>query len=227
MERNKLRTFSLWLILAGLVVVGTVFALYPALDVGMSSYFFDNVYNPFPLGDTPVAVSLRNLNSAVDIAFGIGLAAAVLLTYLRPSRPPLMSRRTVIFLLVTFVVAPVLIANGVFKENWSRPRPSHLTQYGGAATFVPWWDPRGTCQKSCSFFSGEVSAAAWTMAPAVLVPGALGVVAIVASVAFTAVIAFVRMAQGAHFFSDAAFAALFTWLIVWIVYGFCYGRSRN
>jgi membrane-associated PAP2 superfamily phosphatase len=221
---NKLRTLSLWLILAGVLIVGTVFAVYPELDVRMSSYFFDNVYNPFPLGDTPMAVSLRNLNSAIDILFGIALAGAMLLTYLRPARPPLMSRRTVIFLVVTFVLAPVLIANGIFKEHWSRPRPSHLIEYGSEATFVPWWDPGGTCQKSCSFFSGEVSAASWTMAPAVLVPGALGVVAIVASVAFTAVIAVVRMAQGAHFFSDAAFAALITWFIIWVAYGVCYLR---
>jgi lipid A 4'-phosphatase len=155
------------------------------------------------------------------------VAAAVLLAYLLPSRPPRISRRTVIFLAVTFALAPGLVANAVFKENWSRPRPVHVVEYGGPAQFVAWWDPRGTCKRNCSFFSGEVSAAAWTIGPAVLVPGAMGVIAVVAAVAFTIVIAVVRMAQGAHFFTDAAFAALSTWLIVWIAYGMCYLRKQN
>ncbi len=119
-------------------------------------------------------VSLRNLNSAIDIMIGVALAFGVIYAWLVPTKPPPIARRTMVFLVATFLVAPVLVANGVFKEHWSRPRPYHVAEFGGAAPFVQWWDPRGTCKRSCSFFSGEVSAAAWTMAPAVLVPGIMG-----------------------------------------------------
>jgi membrane-associated PAP2 superfamily phosphatase len=211
--------------LAGTAVVAAVFTLYPELDLRIAAYFYDASTHSFALANHTAIVSLRNLNSAVDIVFGVVLAGAVLLAYLKPSQPPIMARRTVIFLVVTFALAPGLAANAIFKEHWSRPRPSHVTQFGGPAQFVAWWDPRGTCQRNCSFFSGEVSAAAWTMGPAVLASGAAGAVAIVAAVVFTIAIAVVRMAQGGHFFSDAAFAALFTWLTLWIAYGLCYLRA--
>jgi lipid A 4'-phosphatase len=223
---EKLRAICLWLIVAGLAIVGAVFGLKPDLDLRIAAYFFDPATHSFSWAEHPVILSLRNLNSAIDIIFGVVLAMAVLLAYLVPSRPPIMSRRTVIFLAVTFALAPGLFANAIFKEHWSRPRPYSVTEFGATAPFVPWWDPRGTCKRNCSFFSGEVSAAAWTIAPAVLVPGAAGVVAIVAAFAFTAAIAVVRMAQGGHFFSDVAFAALITWLIVWIAYGFYDARPR-
>lgn len=214
-----MRALSLWLIIAGAAVVATVFTLYPQLDLRVAAYFYDTSTRSFWLAGNPVIVSLRNLNSAVDIVIGIVLAFAVLVTWLKPLQPPLVPRRTVIFLVATFAIAPGLVANGIFKEHWSRPRPSHVTQLGGPAQFVPWWDPRGACQRNCAFVSGEVSSAAWTIAPAILAPGVAGVVAIAASLVFTAAIAVVRMAQGGHFMSDVAFAALFTWITVWVAYG--------
>jgi membrane-associated PAP2 superfamily phosphatase len=227
LKRESWRRLCLWLILAGAALVGLVFGLYPELDLRIASLFFDAAKGAWPLSDNPWIVSLRNLNAAVDIMFGVVLAGATLLAYLVPSRPPLVSRRTVIFLVVTFAVASGLVANVIFKEHWSRPRPSHVTEFGGPAKFVAWWDPRGTCQRSCSFYSGEVSAAAWTIAPAILIPGPMGVVAVTGALAFTVVIAFVRMAQGQHFFSDAAMAALFTWFVVWLAYGLGYLRKQK
>ncbi|MGZ3410261.1 MAG: phosphatase PAP2 family protein [Xanthobacteraceae bacterium] len=220
-----MRALSLGLILAGLAIVAVVFTLYPELDLRIAVLFYDPAKLTWPLADNPVIVSLRNLNSAIDIVIGIVLAFALIVAWRYPTQPHLVSRRAVIFLVVTFVLVPGLIANGIFKEHWSRPRPSHITQFGGPAQFVAWWDPRGTCQRNCSFFSGEVSSAAWTIAPALLVPGVAGVVAIVAAFAFTIAIAVVRMAQGGHFVSDAAFGALLTWLTIWIAVNLRYFRQ--
>ncbi|MGZ5897250.1 MAG: phosphatase PAP2 family protein [Xanthobacteraceae bacterium] len=220
-----MRALSLGLILAGLAIVAVVFTLYPELDLRIAVLFYDPAKLTWPLADNPVIVSLRNLNSAIDIVIGIVLAFALIVAWRYPTQPHLVSRRAVIFLVVTFVLVPGLIANGIFKEHWSRPRPSHVTQFGGPAQFVAWWDPRGTCQRNCSFFSGEVSSAAWTIAPALLVPGVAGVVAIVAAFAFTIAIAVVRMAQGGHFVSDAAFGALLTWLTIWIAVNLRYFRQ--
>jgi lipid A 4'-phosphatase len=220
-----LRALSLLLIVAGFAIVVAIYAFDPGLDLRITSrLFFDEAAKKFWLADHPVIVSLRNLNSAIDIIIGVALAFGVIYAWLVPAKSPPIARRTIVFLVATFLLAPVLVANGVFKEHWSRPRPYHVAEFGGAAPFVQWWDPRGSCKQSCSFFSGEVSAAAWTMAPAVLIPGIMGMVAVAASLAFTAMIAVVRMAQGGHFFSDAAFAALITWLIVWLAHGICYRR---
>lgn len=221
-----MRALSLLLIIAGFVAVIAVTVVNPGLDLRITShFFFDSETKRFFLADHPVIVSLRNLNSAVDIIFGVVIAAAVIYAWLVPAKPPFMSRRTVIFLVVTFALSAGVVSNLIFKENWGRPRPYHVVEYDGASKFMEWWDPRGTCKRSCSFYSGEVSAAAWTIAPAVLVSGPLGAVAVAGAIAFPFAIAVVRMAQGGHFFSDAAFGALFTWLIVWVAYGWCYRRK--
>ena len=223
-----MRALSLGLILAGLAIVAAVFTLYPELDLRVAALFYDPARQAWPLADNPVIVSLRNLNSAIDIVIGIVLAFALIVAWRYPTQPHLVSRRTIIVLVVTFVLVPGLIANAIFKEHWSRPRPSHITQFGGPAQFVAWWDPRGACQRNCSFFSGEVSSAAWTIAPALLLPGVAGVVAIAASFAFTVAIAVVRMAQGGHFVSDAAFGALLTWLTIWIAVNLrCFRRGTT
>jgi lipid A 4'-phosphatase len=104
----------------------------------------------------------------------------------------------------------------------------HVTEYGGQAHFLPWWDPRGSCRTNCSFVSGEVSAAAWTLAPAALVPaGPQRIVAMAAAIVFIGVIALVRIAAGGHFLSDALFAALLSALIVWFMYDLIYRRWRS
>lgn len=45
-----------------------------------------------------------------------------------------------------------------------------VTQFNGPQEFVPWWDPRGSCARNCSFFSGEGATAFWTFTPAALTP---------------------------------------------------------
>ena len=130
--------------------------------------------------------------------------------------------RIVVFLVATLAVGPGLVTNTILKSYWSRPRPSEVVQFGGTDSFVPWWDPRGTCEKNCSFISGEVSGATWTLAPAVLVPGAAGVAAIAAAAMFIVTLAAQRIMSGGHFFTDAAFALLTTGFIIWLFYGLCF-----
>jgi lipid A 4'-phosphatase len=213
------------LILALGIVVALVFLLAPGLDHRVTAYFYDATARKFPLATNFILVTLRDLNRVIDIGFGVVLVGAVWWKLWKPERPLLISGRALLFLAITFILAPGVMANVIFKENWSRPRPVHVTEYGGQAHFVPWWDPRGTCKANCSFVSGEVSAAAWTLAPAALVPaGPKRGVALGAAIVFTGVIAVVRMAAGGHFLSDSLFAALFTALIVWFVYDLIYRR---
>ena len=82
----------------------------------------------------------------------------------------LLSGRAVLFLVTTLALGPGLVTNVILKDHWGRPRPIDVTQFGGNEHFVPWWDPRGDCPGNCSFVSGDVSGAVWTVAPAALVP---------------------------------------------------------
>jgi lipid A 4'-phosphatase len=151
----------------------------------------------------------------------------LLIKMVRPTLPMLIPGRAVIFLVLTFALGPGLLVNGILKEYWSRPRPAEVMTFGGDKAFVAWWDPRGTCDQNCSFVSGETSMAAWTFAPAVLIPGPLGAIAIGAATLFTLGMATMRLIAGGHFFTDVAFAILFTLLIVWTMHGMIYRWPRT
>jgi membrane-associated phospholipid phosphatase len=97
-----------------------------------------------------------------------------------------------------------------------------VTQFNGSEQFVPWWDPRGSCGRNCSFFSGEGATAFWTYAPAALTPPAWRPLAFAAATLFGVITSALRMAFGAHFFTDVAAAGLVTFLVVWLAYGLIY-----
>jgi hypothetical protein len=213
---------SLWLILAAAAIVGVIFAVWPELDLKISAQFYDAATKTFPLANNTGIMLLRNLNRAVDMLFAVAFLLAIVCKLLRPDSLLIFSGRMMLFLSLTFALAPGLVANAIFKEHWGRPRPVHVTEFSGPAQFVRWSDNGGSCRANCSFFSGEVSAASWTLAPAVLMPAPWRPAAVAVALVFTGVSTFVRVSQGGHFFSDAAAALIATSFIIWLLYGAIY-----
>jgi membrane-associated PAP2 superfamily phosphatase len=148
--------------------------------------------------------------------------AAVVGKLLFPRRKMLISGRAALFLISTMLLGPGLMVNVALKDHWGRPRPIDIAQYGGNQHFVAWWDPRGDCPANCSFVSGDVATAAWTVAPAALAPPQWRLVAYGAAFAFTAAMAAMRITAGGHFLTDTVFAGVFTFLLVWLVHGLLY-----
>ena len=68
-----------------------------------------------------------------------------------------------------------------------------------AEHFVPWWDPRGDCPNNCSFVSGDVAGAFWTLAPAALAPPQWRALAYGAALALGAGMSVLRIMAGAPF----------------------------
>jgi membrane-associated PAP2 superfamily phosphatase len=204
------------------LVVGLLFGIYPELDLKLAALFYDPATRTFPLKSDTLAGVARD--GAMWIAWGLALPAIVALVVklVRPDRPLLVPGRTVIFLLVTLALAAGVLTNLTFKSHWGRPRPVVVTQFNGPEPFVPWWDPRGTCGRNCSFFSGEGATAFWTYAPAALTPPQWRPLAFAAATLFGVITSVLRMAFGGHFFSDVAAAGLVTFLVVWLAHGYIY-----
>src|SRR5664280_2198232 len=154
--------------LAIAAVVGVVFGLYPQLDLMIAAPFHDISLrgNPFGLRIYPPLLLARDIGLWVGTAVIVPVVAALVLKLLLPRRRLLLSGRAILFLMTTIALGPGLLANAVLKEHWDRPRPIEVTQFGGTEHFVAWWDPRGECDKNCSFVSGDVAGAFWTIAPA-------------------------------------------------------------
>jgi len=202
--------------------VGLAFGFFPQLDLAVSALFFDETRKAFTTAHSLDALRARNAFVYAVWILAAPAFLAIALKIILPRRPMLMPGRAVLFLIVTLALAPGLVANVILKDYWGRPRPFEVTRFNGPETFIPWWDPRGNCDKNCSFVAGEGAGAFWTLAPAALAPPAWRALAYGAAVTFGIAVSGLRLAFGAHFFSDAAFAGLFTFLIIWTTYGLIY-----
>jgi membrane-associated PAP2 superfamily phosphatase len=204
------------------VGVGVVFGVYPELDVAISRLFFNESYRVFPIQYSIVARHLRDVFTYAIAALAAPAFIVLALKLILPRRRMLIAARAAVFLIATLALGPGLIANVILKDNWSRPRPPTVTAFYGPDKFVAWWDPRGSCDKNCSFVAGEGAGGFWTLAPAVLAPPAWRPVAYGAALLFGAAAGGLRLIGGAHFFSDVVFSGVFTFLIIWMVHGLIY-----
>jgi lipid A 4'-phosphatase len=218
---------GLFIALGLTLVVGLLFGLYPELDLKLSAMFYDAAEKTFPLKVNAVAAIFRD--GAMWIAWGLALPSigALVFKLLRPDRPLLISGRAVVFLLITLLLSAGVLTNLTFKSYWGRPRPVVVMQFNGPEAFVPWWDPRGTCGRNCSFFSGEGATAFWTYAPAALTPPSWRPVAYAAATLFGVTTSALRMAFGGHFFTDVAVAGLVTFLVIWLAFAMIYRWQRT
>jgi len=221
-----------WLIcvLAIAVAAGVLFGLYPELDLQVARHFHaveTPDHDGFALRFYPSLIQARNFGLWIPALLVAPAAGALLIKLILPWRKLLMPGRAVVFLIATMILAPGIMANVILKEHWGRSRPIDVTQFGGNENFVPWWDRRGDCPANCSFVSGDVAGAFWTLAPAALAPLQWRALAYVAAVALGTGMAALRMMFGAHFPTDVIFAGVFTYLIIWIAYAFIYRWPRT
>ena len=199
-------------------VIGLLFGIFPDLDLKIAALFYDPATGKFPLRTNSLLGFFRDAMSWLLVIVAAPAALSLLVPLATSRLKPWMSARAAIFLLATLLLAPGLLVNVVLKGHWSRPRPVAVVEFGGVERFVPWWDPRGQCRHNCSFVAGEASSGFWMLAPASLAPPSWRLLAYVAATALGIGMGIVRMAMGAHFFSDVAFAGIFTFIIIWLAH---------
>ncbi|MGA8928877.1 MAG: phosphatase PAP2 family protein [Pseudolabrys sp.] len=212
------------------VIAGLAFGLYPELDLRISGYFYgfeDPAHNKFAFRFYPFLMRARDIGLWIGTALVAPAVAAFAIKLILPRQKLLMRGRTVVFLIATMALAPGLMANVLLKDHWGRSRPIDVKQFGGNEQFVAWWDPRGDCASNCSFVSGDVTGAFWTVAPAALAPPHWRALAYGAALALGTAMAVMRVMAGAHFPSDVIFAGVFTFIIIWTVYALIYRWPRT
>jgi lipid A 4'-phosphatase len=203
------------------VVTGAVFGFFPDLDIAISRLFYETGTG-FALQSHRLWSLVRD-GTMVVVGVMVGIPiGAVVAKLIRPRMQLTFPGRAVVFLIATVMLAPLLTANVILKDNWGRPRPREVAAFGGPERFVPWWDPRGACRANCSFVAGEASGAFWTIAPAALAPPQWRALAYGAALTFGTMAGILRMAFGGHFFSDVVFAGVITFVIIWLVHGALY-----
>ncbi len=222
---------------AGLIIAlsiaagaGIALGLFPVIDLWIAQVFYGEInanHNAWALRLSSAASILRSIGFWIELPLMAFPVVALIIKLFPPRTKMLMSGRAIVFLITSLVLGPGLLANVALKNHWDRPRPGQIVQFGGDQHFVAWWDPRGECQKNCSFVSGEASTAFWTMAPAALVSPTWQPLAYAGAVAFGIIVAWARMMTGGHFLSDTIFAGVFTYLVIWLLYALIYRWPRT
>jgi membrane-associated PAP2 superfamily phosphatase len=130
-------------------------------------------------------------------------------------------RRPCLFLLLTLAIGSGLIIHAVLKEQWGRPRPRQVTEFGGQQDFRPYYEPHFGKQPepSKSFSSGHSSMGFYFFALALL--GTcyrrrnLYWLGLGLAWGLGGLLSLARIAQGGHFFSDTMASALIMWMTAW------------
>lgn len=129
-------------------------------------------------------------------------------------------RKVSLYLVLVMAIGPGLIINVLLKDQWGRPRPRNVVEFGGKYRYeLPLQIDRTSPGKS--FPSGHVSMAFYFFAPALLLRrsgrksylAAFGM-----TLLFGSVMGMVRIFQGGHFFSDVVWAAVIVWLVSYTLY---------
>lgn len=128
------------------------------------------------------------------------------------------------FVVLSLVIGPGLIVNGLLKPCWGRPRPVQLEEFGGTAEYCPVWQP-GTEVVGASFPSGHASMGFFLMVPGFLfyrTNRRLAVLLFTLGISAGFLIGTARIVQGRHFPSDVLWSAAcvyFTALSLYLLFG--------
>ncbi len=121
--------------------------------------------------------------------------------------------RPAVFLVLTMSIGPGLIVNNVLKQNWGRPRPKDIVEFGGKHEFVPVLQ-KGPRERGNSFASGHAATAFFLMTPWFIYRfhnRRRATAGLIVGVSYGLLVGLARMIQGAHFASDVLWAFGVVW----------------
>jgi lipid A 4'-phosphatase len=203
------------------VAAAVTFVGWPELDLAVARLFYVEPRH-FLFDQSMLVTILRFSFRALTWGAAIVAASGIIFALAKGRRLFGLTLSQWIFLALVLITGPGLIVNTMLKDNWGRPRPLYITEFGGPDRFTPALERSGGCERNCSFVSGEASATfALGFAIAMLARRRRATL-MAAAVAAGSAAGLVRMGEGGHFLSDVIFAGVFMALNValasWLVF---------
>ena len=199
------------------VAAAIIFVGWPDIDLAAARLFYVEPRH-FLFNHSTLASVLRWGFRALTWGTAIAAVIGIILALARRRHLLGLGLPEWIFLALVLITGPGLIANTVLKDNWARPRPLHVVEFGGPDRFTPVLERSGACERNCSFVSGEASATfALGFAIAMLIRRRRAEL-MAAAVAAGSIAGLIRMGEGGHFLSDVVFAGVFMALDVALMY---------
>lgn len=210
--------------LALFIVLGILAYKFSYIDILITNLFYND--DGFYLANNTFGLIVYEGAYYLTIAVIIMLIIMLLLNLFKNIKPFGLPRKAVIFFIVIIIMAPGIVVNSLLKDHVGRPRPAHITEYGGTKVFQPPFVISDQCDKNCSFVSGHASFAFTFMAIGLLFRKRLRYIICTSGFIFGALVGFIRIFQGRHFFTDVVFAFFFTWLTITLIYKFFYPNDE-
>lgn len=198
-----------------ITLTSAIFVAFPGIDIWFSNLFYNR---GFLAGQLRGFIAFRDIWRSMTVVIVVVLVLVLLIKIAWPYRRSLLKPNDVAFILSTLVIGPGIITNLVFKDNWGRPRPFSVEDFGGHVPFVDAWQITDYCARNCSFISGEGSSATWLVTMAVLLPPRFRTIGFTILAAFGVAFSLDRVVIGAHFLSDTVLAWWVTLLVIVIEY---------
>jgi len=185
----------------------------PSLDMEISQHFYHKPEGFQQNSFYDFIFYYAAYPSLITCLFGI-----VILILSFKSSDKLKWRKPALILVFTMIIGSGLITNLLLKDHWGRPRPKQVIEFGGTQPFRPFYEPNffNQPEPSKSFPSGHVTTGFYFLTLILIGKRLRNKKLIYAGyiVSFTlgCILAWTRIAQGGHFFSDTLMAALIMWL---------------
>jgi lipid A 4'-phosphatase len=204
-------------------ILGVFLWHFSNLDLQIAQhYYLGN--NKFYLLTLQWPQDLRQAQNKLLEMYGFMLLILFIMKIFTPDSK-MVSAKFILYAFVVFMVVPGLVVNTGFKNHFHRPRPREVHQFGGQLNFKPAFVHSEECPTNCSFVCGDAAAmfTFWAFLPFFrrwwkYIYGTF-------VFAVGCLYGYIRIGQGGHFFSDVVFAALFTYIGVWLVYWFFYSYA--
>lgn len=198
----------LGLTLGGLLLLTIPFWIWP-LDINVQSAFYDAaVEGGWKFKKSEPWNTLYNFGTVPALILSVGSIVVLLLGFWKPKFARW--RMIAVYFTLCMMVGPGLLVNVIFKDQWGRPRPREVTQFGGDHAYekVLEYDaaspgksfPCGHCTMGFYFF-----AVALTLRQR----RRLALAAAGGATVFGGLIGVARVVQGGHFLSDVIWGAGF------------------
>ncbi|MEP3431437.1 MAG: phosphatase PAP2 family protein [Roseibium sp.] len=204
--------------------VSLFFLIFPRVDIWVSGLFYSET-DGFWAQHNPVLQKVRHLGPYLVRAIAVCSVAVLVLKLVLPGRAPVVPLRQPLFLVSTLILGPGILVNAIFKNNWGRPRPRSVDEFGGDLPFQPVWKITEYCDRNCSFVSGEASASIWLVSIAFLVPASWRKAVLSFVLPLCLILSTNRVAFGGHFFSDTLISWGVTLLVVLSLYWLLYQKQ--
>lgn len=211
-------------VISYIVIVSLFFLAFPRVDIWISGMFF-SPEDGFWAKNDPFLRKVRHLGPFLVQVIAVCAVAVLVLKLLLPGRAPILPLRQPIFLVSTLILGPGILVNAILKDNWGRPRPRSVEEFGGDLPFQPVWKITDFCERNCSFTSGEGAAGIWLVSMAFVVPASWRKAVLAFVLPLCLILSINRVAFGGHFFSDTMLSWGLTFLVVLSVYWLLYEKK--